>query len=109
MDILAQVRDPSGGEISGDVATIQGFEWIFQNIISIALELAGVVFFIMILIGGFKYLTAGGDPKSAESAKKTLTYAVAGLVVLALAFLILTLIKKITGVNITEFNVYLPK
>jgi hypothetical protein len=105
-NLIAQNWSDSSGE---NPAQISDLEAVFANIIKYALGLAAIALFVMIVIGGFKYITAGSDPKAAESAKKTLTYAVAGLVVLVLAFLILRLIKEITGVNITEFNVYLPK
>jgi hypothetical protein len=106
MNYLAQASIPSRGG-TGDILTIQAFEWVFANLISVVLELAGIVFFIMILIGGFKYLTAGSDPKSAEAAKKTLTYAIAGLILLAMALLIFALIHTITGIDLLHFNVYL--
>lgn len=104
---LAQTRQFGPGEVErGDVATIKGFEAIFSNIITVALEFAGIVLFIMFLIGGFKYLTAGGDPKAVEAAKGTLTHAIIGLVVLILAFIILQLIHVITGVDVTTFRIY---
>lgn len=92
----------------GDVATLKYLETIFANVISIALAFAAIVLFVMFLVGGFKYLTSGGDPKALEAAKGTLTHAIAGLVVLVLAFLILQLIKTITGVDVTIFKVVQP-
>lgn len=93
------------GGPQGDVATLQGLECAFANIISVVLGLAGIVVFVMFLIGGFKYLTAAGDPKAVESAKGTLTHAIAGVVILILAFVILVLIYNVTGVNVTQFKV----
>jgi len=91
--------DPSG------VATIQNLECIFSNIVKDALGFAGIVLFILIILGGFKYMTSGGDPKAVEGAQKTLTYAIGGLIVILLSFLILVLIKTITGVDVTIFKV----
>jgi hypothetical protein len=45
----------------------------------------GVVAVIMIIIGGFKYITSGGDSGNVSGAKNTILYAVIGLVVVALA------------------------
>ncbi len=84
------------------------FNTLFDNIVSVVLALAGVVLFIMLLIGGWKFLTAGGDAKAAESAKHTITGAVTGLVLIASAVLILRFIYTITGVNVLVFNVYRP-
>lgn len=87
------------------VATIADLEPIFGRVVSAALGLAGIVLFVLLLRGGFKYITSGGDPKAVESAQKTLTYAIIGLVLILVSFLILVLIKTITGVDVTQFKV----
>jgi len=75
---------------------------IFQNII----RLAGIIALIMLVIGGFRYITAGGDPKAAESARNTLTYAILGLVLVILAWFILRFISNFTGLpQLLEFKV----
>ncbi|MBA4386265.1 MAG: hypothetical protein C0410_16145, partial [Anaerolinea sp.] len=91
---------------NNEVATLQCFECIVQNILNIAVRLAGIAVFIFIIIGGFQYLTAGGDPKKAESAKNTLTYAILGLALLILAWFILKFISIFTGLpEILEFKI----
>jgi len=45
----------------------------------------GVVSTIMVMVGGFKYATASGDPSNVKSAKDTILYALIGLVIAALA------------------------
>lgn len=89
----------------GNVATIQGFECIFIRILNIATSLAGLAVFIMLLIGGFKYLTSGGDPKKAQSAKDTLSHAILGLVLIIAAWFILRFIEEFTGVKVTIFKI----
>ena len=94
---------------TSDVAKLSDLEGVFGNVVGAVLGLGGIALFIMLLSGGFKYITAGGDPKGLEGAKKTLTYAIGGMVLLALAFLILQFIYKFTGVDVTKFRIYLPK
>jgi hypothetical protein len=48
----------------------------------------------MIIIAGFKYITSGGDTNKVASAKSTLTYAIIGIVVVALAQLIVHFVIK---------------
>lgn len=91
-----------------EVATIQGLEGVFQNTINVALGFGGIVLFIMLLAGGLQYITAAGDPKAVDQAQKTLTYAIFGMVLLALSYLVLVLIKNFTGVDVTEFRVFQP-
>lgn len=52
------------------------------NIIS---AIVGVVAVIMIIVGGFKYITSGGDSNNVSGAKNTIIYAIIGLVIVALA------------------------
>jgi len=87
-------------------APLSDLEVVFASITRVALGLAAIALFVMFIIGGFKLITAGSDPKAAESAKKTVTSAVLGVVLLALAYLILTLIANFTGLtNLTNFTV----
>lgn len=93
-------------ETVDDVAKLQDFEGVFENIVTVVLGFGGVVLFIMLLMGGFKFITAGGDPKAIEGAKKTLTYAIGGIVLIALSFLILRFISTFTGVDVTQFKIF---
>lgn len=87
----------------GDVATIQGLECLFGNMLQVIVGLAGIVFFVMFINGGFQYLFSSGDQKKAASASSTLTMAIMGLVGVVASYLILKLIQTITGANITNF------
>ena len=87
------------------VATIQGIECLFQNILKILVPIAGLVFFAMFLVGGFKYLASSGDSKKAAAASHTLTMAFIGLIGVIISWLILLFIERFTGVNITEFSI----
>lgn len=89
------------------IAQISDLQGIFQNIVQVILALAGIVFFFLLLTGGFKYITSGGDPKAVEGAQKTLTYAIGGLILIVLSYLFLVFIKQITGVDVTDFKITL--
>ena len=52
------------------------------NIISV---FAGAVAVVMIIVGGFRYVTSAGNAESAKSARSTLLYALIGLVIIAMA------------------------
>ncbi len=94
---------------NGDkILTLKWFESLFGNLTSVLLGLAGIALFIMLVVGGFKYITAGGDPKGVDSAKKTITYAIGGMVLIAAGYLILQFIKQFTGVDVTLFRIFQP-
>lgn len=61
------------------------------NILSIVIGVAAV---IMIMVAGFKFITSGGDSSQISSAKNGLLYAVIGLVVAALAQVIVRFVLK---------------
>ena len=88
-----------------DVPTLKCFEAVYANILRIVISLGLLALFVMLLVGGFRFLTAGGDPKAATAAKQTMTYAVAGIGLMAVAFLIFRLIEAYTGVTITTFTI----
>ena len=69
-----------------------------NNVLVIALDLAGIVATIYILIGAFNYFTAFGNEEKAETAKKTLTWAIIGLIVIILSAVIVNEIFKFLGV-----------
>jgi len=58
---------------------------IITTVINIFSILVGVISVIMIIIGGLKYVTSGGDSGNVSGAKNTILYAVIGLVVVALS------------------------
>jgi len=85
-----------------EVASIKCLEPLFINIVSAAVSLAGVALFLMLILGGYNFLFAGGDQKKLQKAKGTLTGAVVGLVVIACSYLIIKAISVITGVSDIE-------
>lgn len=93
--------DPSGD----NPAKFSDIEAIFSNILSVLIPFAGVAIFVMILIGGFKFLTSAGDPKATASAGQTITWAIIGLLFLIGAWLVLVFIKQITGIDVTLFEI----
>ena len=102
---LAQTKAWSGNCVSDGVATIKGLECLFQNIITVIISLAGFVSLAMLIVGGFKYLTSGGDPKKVAAASTTLTYAVIGIIGIIVSWLILLFIKEFTGIDVTIFKI----
>lgn len=88
------------------VVQLRYLECMFSNIVGVVLGLAGLALFVMLIVGGFKYMTAGGDPKAMQGAQGTLTMAILGLVLVAMAYLILLVIGQVTGVDLKTFKVF---
>lgn len=70
---------------------------LITTVVDIFSLVVGIVAVIMIIIGGLKYITSGGDSGNVTGAKNTILYAVIGLVVVALAqFIVKFVLGKAT-------------
>lgn len=74
------------------------------RIINLSVGFAFIALLCVLIVAGFKYLTSGGDSKSLASAGQAITWALLGVLFLALAWLVLKLIEVFTGVPVTKFD-----
>lgn len=74
-------------EVAGNCTKTPGktLNETIASIINLLSVIAGVLAVIFIIIAGLKYITSAGKQESVASAKKTLVYAVIGLIVVALS------------------------
>lgn len=63
-----------------------------QRIIEVVIQVLGLLAVIVIIFGGFTYMTAQGDPGKLTKARNTILYGVIGLVVALLAFAIVNFV-----------------
>ncbi|HSW99360.1 MAG TPA: pilin [Candidatus Saccharimonadales bacterium] len=83
----------TAGDTTSGTQKIQDIVTLVVNLFSIVV---GIIAVIMIVVGGFKYITSGGDSGNITSAKNTIVYAVIGLVVVALAqFIVKFVLNKV--------------
>ncbi len=75
--------DAQGNAIQGgNVSSVNSLVTTIINIFSVAV---GIIAVIMIIWGGVKFITSGGDSTKVTSARNTIIYAIIGLVIVALA------------------------
>lgn len=65
---------------------------IAASVIRIILGFLGIVAVIIILLGGFKWMTAGGNEDKVGEAKKLITAGIIGLIIIVAAFAIATFV-----------------
>lgn len=70
-----------------------------NTVINIILSIAGLAAFVFILWGAFDYVTAGDDAGKTEKARKKITNAVVGLILVALAFVIWSIVINLVGLD----------
>lgn len=72
-----------------------------RNLIGVTVDVMIVIAFLssiaFIIIGGFKYIMSGGDPKAMETARQTITYSFIGLIMAVAAYSILRALKTYLG------------
>jgi glucan phosphoethanolaminetransferase (alkaline phosphatase superfamily) len=73
---------------------------IIATIIQIAFALAGLVATFYLIMGGYNYITSGGDPEAAEGAKVMITNAIIGMVVILVSYLIVEFVLIQLGADI---------
>jgi hypothetical protein len=83
------------GDANNSVNTASSLTATIINILSL---LVGAVAVVMLIIGGFRYVASGGKQESVASAKNTIVYALVGLVIVALAQLVVHFVlAKVTN------------
>lgn len=87
-NLCTGVNNAAGGSTTGgcDSATANdSLKTIAGQIVNVFSIIVGIAAVIMIIVGGFRYITSGGDSNNVSGAKNTLIYAIVGLIVVALA------------------------
>jgi len=97
--------DIHGTPFQTKVATLQGMECLFYNVLQVVTFFAGLVFFFMFINGAFKYMFAGGDQKKLAGANAAITMSFYSLIGLIVSVLVLRMLQKFTGINLTDFSI----
>lgn len=89
--VLADAKSDAcaGVALTGGSCDKTNAETQVNNAVAVAVNIlslvVGITAVIMVIVGGFKYITSSGDSNSVNSAKNTILYALVGLVIVALA------------------------
>ena len=87
----------TGGSNRASVANI-----ILQMIAGSLIYAAGPIAVLMIAFGGFRYVTSHGDQNQMEEAKKTIVWAVIGLIVIIISWaIVVNVTTLISGTGLT--------
>lgn len=82
---------------------------VIQAIIRFILIVAFIIAFIMLLVGGIRWIIASGDEKAVAGARNTITAALIGLVIVLVAYAIIRLVETFFSVNIITGGVNIPR
>lgn len=88
---------PSGQFLPLNTVTVPN---IISSSITLVLIVAAIVFFFMLVLGGIRWITSGGDKGQTEAARSQITAALVGLVIVFAAWAIIQLIGSLFGITI---------
>jgi hypothetical protein len=78
---------------------------IISGAITLVLILVAIVFFFILVIGGLKWVTSGGDEKKVGAARAQITNALIGLAIVFAAWAIMKLIGTVFGIDVFNLTI----
>ena len=81
----ASLKLDSNTSCAGTSTATNNLDSFITKLVNVFSVVVGVVAVVMIIFGGFRYITSGGDSGNISNAKNTIIYAIIGLVIVALA------------------------
>lgn len=97
-----------GNLVPNSISSIDNIITIVRNVIRFIILIAFVLAFLFLIIGGIRWITAGGDEKGVERARGMITAALIGLVIILVSYALILLVQTFFGVNIISGNIILP-
>lgn len=82
------------------LAKFSDFASIINVAVSLFIILASLSFVFIMLSGAYTFMTAGGDAEKVKQSQKTFKFAIIGMIVVLISFLIVKLIEIVLGVDL---------
>ena len=93
VDVSAQISNGLQSVNTGNGPTnLTGEGGVFTTIVNVLLFIIGAVSVVMLIYGGIRYTTSGGNANNVTAAKNTIMYAIIGLVIAIFAFAIVNFV-----------------
>jgi hypothetical protein len=83
--------------IQNPIVPVFNLGTLIGNLIAVAIIIASLLTFLYLILGGFQWITSGGDKAGLEQAKDKITNALVGLVLVLTAWAIMTLAANFLG------------
>lgn len=98
-DTFGKIKPPKELEpfTSPDPTGSAGISKFLTNLVGLIYILAFIVLVLMLLWGGWDWMTSEGDKEKLDSAKKKLINAIIGIILFAVAFAFIQVLGQFTG------------
>lgn len=98
LQIFGSITDPTGSNSKDG----SGLFDLLSSIFKLAGVIAGIFFIFQLITAGYSYLSSNGDPKKTEAAWAKITQSLIGLIIVASAFVIASVVGSFLNINILE-------
>ena len=68
---------------------------LLAGLVQVAISLVGIIFFVLIIYGGYLWLSAGGNEEQVKKATQILKSAIVGLIIALLSFMIVRAVASL--------------
>jgi len=85
-----------------------GLFTLISNLLKFAGVIAGLFFVVQVIMAGFSYIGANGDPKKTEIAWAKIWQSIIPLLFVGSAFAIASVVGRILAIDILNFQIYGP-
>jgi uncharacterized membrane protein YphA (DoxX/SURF4 family) len=92
------IKDPEGMTFASGTR----LNHLINRSLPFVFYLAGLLLFIMLIIGGFGMLTSGGSPDKMKAAQGKITSAVIGFVIVFISYWLVRILEIVFGIQILE-------
>lgn len=102
---LLLLPSPSFAQSAAPPARLSSLSTVIAYGLRSVIGLVALVSLGMLIIGGYKYMSAGSDKNGSTAAQQTITYALGGLIVTMSAWVILNIMGLFVGVNLNSWEI----
>lgn len=101
-DVIQQVSTDKLGQYSGvtNITVASAVGWL----IGLVFIISTLIFFFILVFGGVKWITSGGDEKKVAAARASITSALVGLAIVFSAWAITKLLGTLLGVDLFKLE-----
>lgn len=111
MKLFSSLIQPAYAQTSINLTSPEGAPTdlgaIISGLVNAAIVIGALAAFMYLVLGGFQWITAGGDKAKTEEAQKKITNAIIGLVIIVAAWAIINVVTNFLGIGGLE-NLTIP-
>lgn len=100
-DVIGRVTPPEvvNNLNRNDLTGETGVNSFLSTGVSLFFMLASIVFVFMVVWGAYDYIISFGEKDNINKAKQKITWAIVGLIILSLSFVIFRVLERVTGIQ----------